>query len=467
MWGIELNRQSELSLRRQIYKAMTDRMLSGHVKAGEKLPSTRELAHALSVSRNTVNEAYDLLIAEGFVISHQGAATRVADGLHIERDSQVKQPDQKTKPQSFIVNFQTGRPDLNAFPRYLWQRMAQKVFHEFKPEQLGYTGTQGLPELRSEIAAWLYRSKGLLVNTNDLFITAGSTHALHIIADLVCQKGKQFLIEDPCHSGIYHILQNKGCPIAPVPVDANGLQTDGLEGTNACAIYVTPSHQFPLGGILPAGRRAELIRFAGKSGTYIVEDDYDSEFRYLGEPITPLYAMNPDRVIHVGTFSKSLFPAIRIGYAVLPPTLHQRWRDLRKYTDVQNSFFDQAVLAEFLHTRKFDRHLRQMRKRYDQRRQTLLASLTAFFGRQWRPWGDASGLHLAAEFPGLRFDDSFINTCRQKGIYLTSVANHCIRDKKRHMNKLLLGYGHLEQDEIHRGISLLHDLVTKTIIRKG
>ncbi|MBD2872002.1 MocR-like pyridoxine biosynthesis transcription factor PdxR [Paenibacillus arenilitoris] len=455
MWGVELQRQSEVSLKRQIYRMLRDRILNGKLPAGEALPSTRELAEALKVSRNTVNEAYEMLIVEGFVLSRQGAPTRVAEGLRLEKIAEPALQKEEVPAPAFRADFRTGQPDLQHFPRYQWQQILQKTFKEMPSTEFGYSGPQGLPRLREEIAAWLYRSKGLAVDARDIFITAGATQALHLVAGLLHKEGKKILIEDPCNIGILQTFLHKGYPIAPIPVDEQGLRTEYLNGKEACAVYVTPSHQFPLGGILPAGRRAALIRFARENGLYIMEDDYDSEFRYYGDPVAPLYAMDPGRVIYVGTFSKVLFPALRIGYVILPGALHERWRSLRTYTDVQNPPFEQAALAEFLHTRKLDRHIGKMKKVYGERRQVLLSTLKEYFGDAWSLWGDAAGLHLAIAFPGLRFDDAFMIGSRQNGIRVTPVDHHSIR-KGEHANKLLLGYGHLKPDEIRKGIALLH-----------
>jgi GntR family transcriptional regulator/MocR family aminotransferase len=223
-------------------------------------------------------------------------------------------------------------------------------------------------------------------------------------------------------------------------------------------VYVTPSHQFPLGGILPAARRAALIRYAREKEVYIIEDDYDSEFRYCGEPVAPLYALDPQRVIYVGTFSKTLFPALRIGFVLLPRILQKRWRTLRTHADVQNPVFEQAALAMLLRTRKLDRHIQKMRRVYGQRRQALLDALKESFGNGFIPWGDAAGLHLAVQFPGMCFDDAFHKACQDQSIYVTPVDRHCII-KGCHSDKLLLGYGHLTPEMIWAGIPLLAQAV--------
>ncbi|MFZ5643515.1 MAG: PLP-dependent aminotransferase family protein [Bacillota bacterium] len=458
MLGIELRRSSAVSLARQIYQALRNQMTEGRLKQGEALPSTRELSRQLSVSRNTVCEAYEMLSAEGFIESRQGSQTRVANGLLLEKTDLTVENTEESVSSTFSchVDFRTGQPDLRYFPKSLWLQYIRKASEDLPQEYWGYSGTEGIPALRKEIADWVFRSKGMTVRPQDIFVTSGATQALHVLAELLSAYGKDIMMEDPCHIGMLRVLQGKGFNILPVPVDKQGLQTDSLRKGSACAIYVTPSHQFPLGGILPAARRAALIRFARENDLFIIEDDYDSEFRYCGPPVAPLCTMDPQRVIYVGTFSKILYPALRIGYVVLPHKFHSQWRYLRRHVDVQNPPFEQAALAEYLRTRKLDRHVRQMRKLYGQRREILLQSMEEYFGRVWYPWGDASGLHLALEFPGLHFDENFTLRYKEFGIHITSVDYHSIR-KGVHLDKLLLGYGHLEAKEIRQGVSLLYD----------
>jgi GntR family transcriptional regulator/MocR family aminotransferase len=458
LYSIELNRQSEVPMKRQIYQALKDRILDGSLQAGEVLPSTRDLAAQLNVSRHTVCEAYDMLITEGFVLSRQGAPTRVAEGLRLDRQPEDRSDPLEQSQPRYKVDFKTGWPDMRHIPRSLLRQIALKVMDEMPSERFGYDIPQGSLELRAEIASWLFRSRGLNVDAGDIFITSGATHALHIIANLLSARGNRVAVEDPCNRGMLKVFLNAGCEAIPIPVDEHGLQVDCLDGISVDAVYTTPSHQFPLGPILPAGRRAELIRYAQVNGIYLIEDDYDSEFRYAGEPIAPLHAMDPQRVIYVGTFSKVLFPAIRIGYVILPKELQAKWRKLRLYMDVQNPSIEQAIMAELLRTRKFDRHLKKMRKLYGERRTTLLRSLDQFFGDGWRACGDAAGLHLAVEFKGMQFDEEFIARCRECGIRLASVERHAIR-KGRHSNKLLLGFGHLGPEEIREGIAILRSVM--------
>ncbi len=458
MWGIQLQRKSNYSLARQIYQILKQQMVDGTLSPGEQLPSTRELSRQLGIARNTACEAYDMLCAEGFIETRQGAATRVAAGVVLDKalpplENQIGQ----SQMTEWRADFRTGQPDLRRFPRRTWLQSLRKAIEEVPLEYWGYSGPEGMPSLREEIAAWLLRSRGMTVLPSDVFLTAGATQALSLLSDLLYKPGGSLIIEDPCHSGMASVLKNKNRRIIPVPVDEQGLQTSHLKSLGAYAVYITPSHQFPLGGILPADRRAALIRIARENEQYIIEDDYDSEFRYTGPPVAPLFSMDPQRVVYVGTFSKILFPALRIGYVILPRALQERWRELRTYADVQNPPFEQAVLHEFLRTRRLDRHVRTMSKLYAQRRNILLIGLSRIFANAFRAWGDAAGLHIALEFPGFRFDDDFIRYAREQKINITNVDYHSI-NKGVHLDKLLMGYGHLEPQEINSGLELFKKL---------
>lgn len=464
MLGIELRRNDVMSLSRQIYQAIRHQITEGRMVPDEALPSTRELAVQLAVSRNTVCEAYDMLLAEAYIVSSQGARTRVAQGIHLEKKTSVNETglyQQKTET-PFISDFRTGLPDLSRFPIQQWLKIMHKAAEAFGPQQLGYTGPEGLPALREEIARWLFRSRGILVNPQDVFITAGATHALHLLSEQLYKDPFEILVEDPCHTGMLRVMKSRGYKVIPLPVDEHGVITERLVNAGSKIIYVTPSHQFPLGGILPANRRAALIRYAEENQAFIIEDDYDSEFRYTGPTVAPLYTMDPDRVIYVGTFSKILFPALRIGYVILPRSLQERWRYLRIHTDVQNPLFEQAALADFMKSRRFDRHVLKMQKLYGHRRKVLLQALKLESEAMKLPpphfSGDAAGLHLAACFPGLCFNSHFAKLCRERGLNIHTVDYHSI-EKGVHQDKLLLGYGHLNPEEICTGVKMLCECI--------
>lgn len=466
MWGIELHYKDEVSLARQIFLSLKQHISAGRISPGEALPSTRELAQSLNVSRNTVCEAYDMLWTEGFIISRQGAPSRVAEGLHIgpSNTNPNINTNTKIKREHTLVkwDFKTGQPDLSLFPWQLWSQMIHDATGALSIKNLEYSGPKGYEPLCEEIAHWLLRSRSMSVNPDDVFITSGATEALHLLVDILYKDGQGFALENPSHPGIRTVIEHRGYPLQWLPVDRQGADPSFLTNSNISAVYVTPSHQFPLGGILPAGRRAALIRLAIEKDFYIIEDDYDSEFRYSGPPVSPIYAMDSTHVIYVGTFSKTLFPALRIGFVVLPEHLHEKWKHYRNYMDVQNPILEQVALTKFLHKRKLDKHVRRMRRIYGEKREVLLSSIEALFDGSVRPWGDASGLHVALQFPGRKFEDRFMSECKNAGLRISPVMCYCSM-KEEHTDKLLVGYGHLSHEQIRENLSALHQFLTKAL----
>ncbi len=459
MWGIILQDGKEISLARQIFLSLKERILKGQIPQGEALPSTRELARGLGVSRNTVCEAYDMLWTEGFIVSRQGAPSRVADGLQIQSVPQSEKAQHTDKvPPAILYDFKTGQPDLSLFPWQTWNKIISDTASSLSARQFEYSGPKGYEPLCEEIALWLLRSRSMEVSPKDIFITSGATQALHLLVDILHKEDHVFALENPSHPGIRTVISDKGYPLHWMPVDSKGADITSLRGKSISAVYVTPSHQFPLGGILPANRRTALIRMAIENDFYVIEDDYDSEFRYGGSPITPIYSMNSSHVIYVGTFSKTVFPALRLGFAVLPKTLQVKWKHYRNYMDVQNPILEQAALAEFLQRRKMDKHVQHMRHVYDEKRNTLLKSLEMTFGDSVCPWGDASGLHVALQFSGLEFGSKFALSCKNAGIRVPLLAQYCA-SRNDHKDKLLLGYGHLSSMQIQEGIQVLRQVI--------
>jgi GntR family transcriptional regulator / MocR family aminotransferase len=458
MWGIQLQHQSKIPLARQIFLSFRQAILLGNMPEGEALPSTRELARELGVARNTVCEAYDMLDIEGFIIRRQGAATRVASGLQLERPIEQSGNELPNKRLSIRWDFKTGQPDLDAFPWYSWRQYVQQASLEISPGLLAYSDGKGYEPLCAQIADWLLRSRSMEVDPADIFITSGATQAFHLLVHLLQQEGHSFALESPSHPAIRQVAEHNQIPLVWMPVDEQGANIEALRHQAISAAYVTPSHQFPLGVILPAARRAELIRMARSQQFYIIEDDYDSEFRYTGSPISPLYSMDPTRVIYVGTFSKTLFPALRVGFAILPQSLHARWRNHRQYLDVQNPVMEQVALCHFLQQRKLDRHIQRMRRIYRQKRNTLLESIDQSFAHKTIVWGDASGLHTAIQLPGMQLNGSFLHRCYEEGIRLKLASDYCPEPGEHH-DKLLIGYGHLKHEQIVEGIQALGRLI--------
>jgi GntR family transcriptional regulator/MocR family aminotransferase len=457
---ISIDRRAGLPLTRQIYERTRDLILSGTLAAGSRMLSTRRLSAELRVSRNIVMDAFDQLIAEGYVQSRAGAGTFVASGA---RFSPRALPDLSTIRmvghhifQTDLIDFRSGLPDLNRFPVATWQRLSREVWNSITPLDLSYSQPEGRPELRAEIARYIGAYRGVRCHPEQILVTGGTTQAVGIVSRLLLQGSQRTcILEDPVTWDIQLIVSGFGGRIIPVRVDDQGMDVDALPPrARPGFIYVTPSHQFPLGGAMPIQRRARLLKYAQGRGAYVVEDDYDSEFRYDSPPISSIQGLDPQRVIYVGTFSKTLCPSMRIGYIVFPPQLVTRGREVKWYTDLHNSSVDQLILARFIADGHFLRHVHGMKKVHRALRGVLVNSLAMHFGDRAEVLGHPAGLHLCARFPGVRFTKGLLGRIQSAGVKVYPVEEHAIR-KGRWADTIILGYGMLSPRNIDEGVRIL------------
>lgn len=451
-----------LPLINQIYEAIRKQILSGNLIAGYKLPSTRELAHELQVSRNVILNAYDQLLAEGYLESRKGSGTFIARGAVLEKAHElpILPPALSRHPPSRkdIIDFRPANPALNFFPNRIWSKLISTVYLSSPPECFGYDIPEGRPELRQAIANYLWPARGVKCHPEQIIITNGASQAFNLIARVLLNPNEQVIVEDPLTKDIQQLLRSTGATLRPVPVDDNGLRTDLIPpACNPKIFFVTPSHQSPLGEILPIQRRIQLIRKAQAAGSYIVEDDYDSEFRYTGQPISSLQGLSPDRVIYVGTFSKVLSPALRVGYLILPPNLVEQFREAKWAFDRFVPIMNQLTLARFITEGHLRKHIADMKKLYRERRNTLIKLLTNSFGNDVTISGDSTGLNLVATIANADFDET-VSQALSLGIRIYPVEEHSIV-KGFHRNKLVLGYGNLEQAQLASGIARLKQFV--------
>lgn len=457
MFWIPIERSSPTPLIRQVYEHIRAQILCGTLQGGTQLPSTRELAENLHLSRNVVLEAYDQLLAEGYLESRAGSGTYVAHGLHFEKEHSG--PDVLLAPSvtSFprenpLIDFRSGLPALDLFPRKQWSQLAQQVYATVEPALFGYDNPEGRPELRTALARYLQRTRGVSCQPAQILILSGASQAFSLLNRLLLSSSDALVIEDPVNYEVQLILSSSGAQLVPVPVDERGMQTDLLPLTRRPrGILVTPSHQFPQGGILPIQRRLQLLQFARTVDCYLVEDDYDSEFRYVGHPISSLQGLCPERVIYIGTLSKILSPALRLGYLVLPLELVERARSIKRSLDLHSPSLDQLILAQFIQTGHLERHILRMKRVYQRRRNVLIAQLRQHFSDQVDILGDATGLHLVARFPRVIFTPETITTLEQTGVRVYPVEQHTIV-KGQHQHDIILGYSHLSPAQIEQGI---------------
>jgi GntR family transcriptional regulator/MocR family aminotransferase len=457
MLWFPVDRTLPTSLTVQVYEQMRIRILRKELHEGERLPSSRELASQIGVSRNVVLEAYERLLAEGYLEVRPQSGTYVAAGSFL-RSSEPEHTDAPVSPaRSPVVgedgiDFRAAHPATDYFPRAVWARIAREVCLDTPERAFGYASAEGTPELRGVLARYLLQARGVRCHPEQIVVTSGATQALHLITELL-SEGKQarIAVEDPVTDEMRTIFTYAGASLQPIPVDDKGILPEKLDEFAAPDfIFVIPSHQFPLGGTLPIQRRIQLIEYARRTGCCIVEDDYDSEFTYEGVPVHSVQGLDPERVIYVGTFSKILSPALRIGYTVLPARYVETYRRLKWFADRHTSTLEQLILARFMEQGYFDRHIRRMRKIYRKRREALVTSL-----RQHLPeaqiLGESAGMHLVVELPDQRFTERTMRRIHEAGVQVYAVEHYALL-KGKHEHQIVMGYGGLTADAIQEGV---------------
>ncbi|HBW16765.1 MAG TPA: GntR family transcriptional regulator [Desulfovibrio sp.] len=471
MW-LPLDVDGPLSLGRQLYERLKQMILDGELAAGARLPSSRALAVELGVSRNTVLDAYDQLSAEGYLETRHGSGTKVAAGIVSERGEGGANrapfaiaPAAVPERPSGVVSFRSGIPALDVFPREEWARTYQRVCAALPDDALRYSAPAGVWALREAIAGYLRRTRGIRCHAERVMITSGATQGLRIMSRLLQRSGGVVLAEDPAHAGLREVLEVTGLRVEGVPVDDRGMDTGMLPSAEetrragVAFVYVTPSHQYPLGGILPVQRRQALVRFAREAECLIVEDDYDGEFRHEGSPVGTLHELAPESVVYLGSFSKVLAPALRLGFAILPARLLAAWHREKLYSDVHTDALSQHALASFIGSGALERHIWRMKKLYRRRRAFLVKSLMRHFGDAVGIRGHATGLHLVAAFTGVRFDDTVMSELARGGVEATPVHAYALQHGDDHVNELILGYAHLSEEAMEQGVRLLKQVL--------
>ncbi|MEP6638937.1 MAG: PLP-dependent aminotransferase family protein, partial [Chloroflexota bacterium] len=391
---VELDRGDAEPLHRQLERGLRGAVRDGRLEPNSLLPSTRALAGQLGVSRGIVVEAYEQLVAEGYLASRPGGATRVARG---PAATPIARTD--LTPAAYAFDFRPGRPDVTEFPRAVWLRSLRRALHDAPSDRLTYLGGRGVPELRSALASYLNRVRGTAADPADIVISTGFVQGLGLAARALRDGGaRQVAFEDPADPEYRAIVAEAGLHSVSIPVDESGLRVDLLESTDADAVLVTAAHQYPTGGVLPPERRSALVDWAARRGATIIEDDYDAEFRYDREPIGAIQGLAPEHVIYAGSASKILAPGLRLGWLVAPTRLFSAITSVKQAVDNGSAAFDQLAFADMLDRGELDRHLRRMRPIYRRRRDALLAALARWLP-DFRPAGASAGLHVLAWLP--------------------------------------------------------------------
>jgi GntR family transcriptional regulator/MocR family aminotransferase len=470
--AIVLDKASAAPLHRQIYDQWRHGILTGRFRRAEQVPSTRELCAALEVSRSTVTQAYDQLIAEGYLESTQGSGTFVCrelpDDLVQPRRTHAPQAEKTPAirlsrygaglnddfsyppaPAGFI-RFTQWRPDLALFPLSIWRKLVMRRLRSAAPELFDYADQcAGYEPLRNEIAAYVSRSRAVRCTPDQVLIVNGSAQGIDLCVRLLLEPGDEVAIENPGYHGAHRIFAGHGARLRPARVDENGIVMRDL-GKKARLVYVTPSHQFPTGVAMSLTRRLELIEWSRRHNAVLIEDDYDSEYRYSGPPLPSLQGLATGvAVIYIGTFSKVMFPSLRIGYVIAPQSLVARLRRAKWLADRQTPVPEQAALADFIAEGHLERHIRRMRRIYGARRDALVESLERYFGDRVQIRGDAAGMHVLVRFR----DEKIEEKAAAVNVQLVSSAGYYLTEAPR--GEFVLGFSSIGERSIREGIRRL------------
>jgi GntR family transcriptional regulator / MocR family aminotransferase len=440
---VPLERMSGVPIHRQIYAGIRRAILDGLLRPGQQVPSTRALAVELGVSRLPVLTAYDQLLHEGYLEARTGSGTYVSRELPGDLRA-TRRVARSPRPRDYggLGPFRMSLPALDQYPHALWARLVARHAHALTHAQMAYSDPAGLVPLREAIAEHVRTVRAVRCEAEHVLIVSGSQAALRLVAAVLLPAGSRVALEEPCYPGARSALGSTGAERLPVPVDSEGLSVAALRrrSTAVRAVYVTPAHQYPLGVSMTAPRRFALLEWAARNDSWVIEDDYDSEYRYVSRPLGSLQGMDAQqRVIYIGTFSKVLFPALRIGYLVLPPSLWDRFVDARTSFDLFSSTLYQLVLAEFLRDGHFTRHLRRMSAVYRERRDALLSGLERHCGGRLMVYNADAGLHLAALLPDGTDDRETIRRMEERGLTATPLSSCYASDSRP--SGLLLGFG--------------------------
>lgn len=443
---VELDRDATDPLHRQLADGLRAAIRRGRLSPGTRLPSSRVLAADLGVSRRLVVDAYSQLVAEGFLLGRHGSGTVVATVDTVE--APARGDDGPTA--RYDIDFLPGSPDLRSFPRDAWLRALRQGLAEVEADAFGYVAPHGLFPARAAVADYLRRVRGVIADPQHIVLCSGATQAVALLARSL--PVSSLAMEDPGFWLHRMVLRDNRIEPCPVPVDGDGLDVAALAATGADAVLTTPAHQSPTGVVLSAARRTELVDWA-RAGHLVVEDDYDAEYRYDRAPVGALQGIAPDRIVYIGSTSKILAPGLRIGWMVLPAHLVEAVRMAKGLADTGSSVMDQLGFAQLLRSGGYDRHLRQMRRRYLMRRNALLRALSRHLP-QVTVLGAAAGVHLTVRFPdGIPIDD-LVRRAAEQRVRVEPLAP-CYADPASAPPGLLLGYANLTETQIDSGIRVL------------
>lgn len=457
---IHLRTDSETPLYEQIYAYIKQDIQEGRLKSGDKLPSTRQLSAYLEVSRSTVDSAYAQLLSEGYVEAQscRGYFVSAIEGLYrLKRPAKKTGAQEKQQEKDYLYDFTPNGVDLKSFPYNAWRKLSKESLGDDKAELFRLGDSQGEYGLRNAISSYLHQARGVNCDAEQIIVGAGNDYLLMLLTTIIGPNHKVAL-ENPTYRQAYRLFENLSYEVCTVNMDEKGMCIPELEQSGADIAFVMPSHQYPLGIVMPIKRRMELLGWAEeKAERYIIEDDYDSEFRYKGKPIPALQGYDAhEKVIYTGTFSKSIAPAIRMGYIVLPKPILEIYREKCRFLNSTVSKVDQLILQRFIENGYYERHLNKTRALYKSRHDTLLLSLKES-GIKCKISGENAGVHLLLHFTDAE-EGILIDKAADKGVKVYGLSQYFVGDRKEPKKKgtvILLGYANMGEEKIREAVKLL------------
>lgn len=467
MFGIYIDKADPVSSVKQLIAQIRRQILDGQLKNGEKLPPTRELSKDLHIARNSIVQVYEQLLSEGYLVSRVGSGTFVAELQNVQLNQPAFPARQNLQDRRVpiidgrpdIIRFHAGNPASTAFPRKRWATMLKETCLDASAAMFEYAPAVGIWQLRSALSRYLFRAKGIQCSPDQILIIPGAARGIDLLSELFHTKTDTVIVEDPSIDFVKRIFLFRGFSVYPVPADQSGMDTSKLPiEPPSLLIYTVPSHQFPIGAVMPVNRRLHLLEYAHQHDAYIIEDDYDSEYRYQGGPIQSLRHLDQERVVYMGSFSKILSPGLNLGYMIVPLHLLDKTTLLMEQLNMRASTVEQLTLARFMEEKLLDRHVFKMKKVYEKKRAHLIRSLQLAFGDKVLISGENAGLHILVSFTDHEFSPQDFEAFVKNGVEADWVEDYASL-KGLHKNRLVLGYGNLTLEQITEGIGRIREVL--------
>lgn len=457
---ISLDAKASRPLYEQIYGYIKEEIKNGGLPFEERLPSTRMLAKHLQVSRSTVELAYEQLLSEGYIeaVPYRGYIVCQLDGLlQLENQAVLMEVRQSEKKEKYAFDFSPNGIALNSFPHNTWRKLSRGILMEKDEEFFQLGNPQGEEFLRTTIASYLHHARGVSCTPDQVIVGAGSDYLLMLLSNILGNR-RVVAMENPTYKRAYRVLQSMTKSMIAVEMDQNGMYVEELSKSEADIAYVMPSHQYPMGIVMPVRRRMQLLDWAAKAeGRYIIEDDYDSEFRYKGKPIPALQGFDAKgKVIYLGTFSRVIAPSIRISYMVLPKALMKFYHERGRIFSSTVSKVDQMIIAKFLNEGHYERHLNRMRALYKSRHDVLLEELGSL-SDICKVSGENAGVHLLLHFTNGMSEAEAVSRAKEAGVKVYGLSDYCIGHEPEEAT-VLLGYANMEEEKIRSAVERLRDV---------